>query len=93
MNPLLGARQRESKTQMRVPLRTLRYAVIPLIAVVGLSGHRADAQQPAKAQDAPITVRYTDIRKAAGIVPIDEIIAVKEGAGIVPHPFPKVPRR
>ena len=26
-------------------------------------------------------------------VPIDQIIAVKEGAGIVPHPFPKVPRR
>jgi hypothetical protein len=26
-------------------------------------------------------------------VPIDRIIAVKEGVGIVPHPFPKVPRR
>jgi enediyne biosynthesis protein E4 len=26
-------------------------------------------------------------------VPIDQIIAVKEGAGIVPHPFPKVSRR
>jgi hypothetical protein len=26
-------------------------------------------------------------------VPIDQIIAVKEGTGIVPHPFPKVPRR
>jgi hypothetical protein len=24
-------------------------------------------------------------------VPIDQIIAVKEGTGIVPHPFPKVP--
>ena len=24
-------------------------------------------------------------------VPIDQIIAVKEGAGIVPHPFPKIP--
>ena len=23
-------------------------------------------------------------------VPVDQIIAVKEGAGIVPHPFPKV---
>jgi hypothetical protein len=23
-------------------------------------------------------------------VPVDKIIAVKEGAGIVPHPFPKV---
>jgi hypothetical protein len=23
-------------------------------------------------------------------VPIDKIIAVKEGAGIVPHPFPKI---
>ena len=23
-------------------------------------------------------------------VPVDSIIAVKEGAGIVPHPFPKV---
>jgi hypothetical protein len=23
-------------------------------------------------------------------VPIDSIIAVKEGAGIVPHPFPRV---
>jgi enediyne biosynthesis protein E4 len=26
-------------------------------------------------------------------VPIDQIIAVKEGTGIVPHPFPKVPGR
>jgi hypothetical protein len=26
-------------------------------------------------------------------VPIDQIIAVKEGLGIVPHPFPKVPSR
>jgi hypothetical protein len=26
-------------------------------------------------------------------LPIDQIIAVKEGAGIVPHPFPKVPSR
>ena len=26
-------------------------------------------------------------------VPVDEIIAVKEGVGIVPHPFPKVPAR
>ncbi len=26
-------------------------------------------------------------------VPIDSIIAVKEGAGIVPHPFPKVRTR
>jgi enediyne biosynthesis protein E4 len=24
-------------------------------------------------------------------VPIDKIIAVKEGAGIVPRPFPKIP--
>jgi len=26
-------------------------------------------------------------------IPIDQIIAVKEGVGIVPHPFPKVPSR
>jgi hypothetical protein len=26
-------------------------------------------------------------------IPIDRIIAVKEGTGIVPHPFPKVPRQ
>ena len=26
-------------------------------------------------------------------VPVDQIIAVKEGAGIVPHPFPRVPQR
>ncbi len=26
-------------------------------------------------------------------VPIDRIIAVKEGVGIVPHPFPRVPRK
>jgi enediyne biosynthesis protein E4 len=26
-------------------------------------------------------------------VPIDQIIAVKEGVGIVAHPFPKVPAR
>jgi len=39
-----------------------------LIVILAASGHlEATAQQPAKAQDAPITVRYTDIRKAAGI--------------------------
>ncbi len=55
-------------------------AVILLIAIIGVSGHRsagaqqaakapefAKAQEAAKAQDAPVTVRYTDIRKAAGI--------------------------
>jgi hypothetical protein len=26
-------------------------------------------------------------------LPVDQIIAVKEGSGIVPHPFPKVPSR
>jgi len=26
-------------------------------------------------------------------VPLDKIIAVKEGVGIVPHPFPKVPSK
>ncbi len=26
-------------------------------------------------------------------VPIDQVIAVREGQGIVAHPFPKVPRR
>jgi hypothetical protein len=26
-------------------------------------------------------------------VPIDQIIAVKEGVGIVPHPFPKFQRK
>ena len=26
-------------------------------------------------------------------VPVDKIIAVKEGAGIVPHAFPKVPSK
>ena len=26
-------------------------------------------------------------------VPIDQIIAIKEGTGIVPHPFPKLPSR
>ena len=26
-------------------------------------------------------------------LPLDKIIAVKEGAGIVPHPFPKVPSK
>jgi len=26
-------------------------------------------------------------------LPIDKIIAIKEGSGIVPHPFPKVPRK
>jgi hypothetical protein len=24
-------------------------------------------------------------------LPVDQIIAIKEGAGIVPHPFPKIP--
>jgi hypothetical protein len=26
-------------------------------------------------------------------LPVDKIVAIKEGVGIVPHPFPKVPRR
>jgi hypothetical protein len=26
-------------------------------------------------------------------IPADQIIAIKEGTGIVPHSFPKVPRR
>jgi len=26
-------------------------------------------------------------------LPVDQIIAVKEGVGLVPHPFPKVPGR
>jgi len=26
-------------------------------------------------------------------LPIDSIVAIKEGVGIVPHPFPKVPRK
>src|SRR5271165_5150922 len=39
-----------------------------LIVLAGSSFHwKAVGQQPAKSQDAPITVRYTDIRKAAGI--------------------------
>jgi hypothetical protein len=82
MNPLPGVRQRgysmadrvstslpaRSRTRMRAALKTLRWAIIPLISIIGLSCYRmAGAQQPAKAQDAPIIVRYTDIRKAAGI--------------------------
>jgi hypothetical protein len=37
-----------------------------LIAILAAAGV-AQAQQAAKAADTPITVRYTDIRKAAGI--------------------------
>jgi hypothetical protein len=45
-----------------------RVAIILLSAMIGVSSHwEAEAQTPAKAQDTPITVRYTDIRKAAGI--------------------------
>jgi enediyne biosynthesis protein E4 len=43
-------------------------AAILSIAFLAFCGYgKADAQQPAKAQDAPVIVRYTDIRKAAGI--------------------------
>src|SRR3984957_6456704 len=37
-----------------------------LIAILAAAGV-AHAQQPAKTVDTPVTVRYTDIRKAAGI--------------------------
>lgn len=48
-------------------------AVIVVVVLIGVSSHRqAVAQQPAKAKDAPITVRFTDIRKAAGITFIQD---------------------
>ena len=43
-----------------------RFCTAILIMLVAASS-QAGAQQPAKAQDTPIPVRYTDIRKAAGI--------------------------
>jgi enediyne biosynthesis protein E4 len=43
-------------------------ATLLLVALAGLCGYRnVPAQRPATAQNAPITVRFTDIRKAAGI--------------------------
>lgn len=48
--------------------RILCGATIVLICIVGLPGPaKARAQQSAKAQDTPIVVHFTDIRKAAGI--------------------------
>jgi hypothetical protein len=44
----------------------------------------------AKAESLVITWPSGQVEKLANL-PIDTIIAVKEGAGIVPHPFPKVP--
>jgi enediyne biosynthesis protein E4 len=49
-------------------MSTQSRAIIAGIVLFGLNIHgSAFAQQPAKAQDASISVRYTDIRKAAGI--------------------------
>lgn len=52
--------------------RIWRRTTVLLAAISGISGHwNADAQKSAlaavKTHDTPITVRYTDIRKAAGI--------------------------
>jgi enediyne biosynthesis protein E4 len=44
----------------------------------------------AKAESLVITWPSGQVDKLANL-PIDTIIAVKEGTGIVPHPFPKVP--
>ena len=44
----------------------------------------------AKAESLVITWPSGQVEKLANL-PIDTIIAVKEGTGIVPHPFPKVP--
>src|ERR1035441_6537473 len=44
------------------------FATAFLVCTVCVPGHRKDcAQQPAKVSEAPVAVRYTDIRKAAGI--------------------------
>src|ERR1035437_7899518 len=57
-----------SQTDLRFATRLLCGAAIVLAVIVGLSGHRkARAQQPVRAQDTPVAVHYTDIRKAAGI--------------------------
>ncbi len=45
-----------------------------------------------KVDSLEITWPSGQVDKLANI-PIDQIIAVKEGAGIVPHPFPRVPSR
>src|SRR5580658_126514 len=44
----------------------------------------------AKVESLVITWPSGQVDKLAN-VPIDQIIAVKEGTGIVPHPFPKIP--
>jgi hypothetical protein len=46
----------------------------------------------AKVESLVITWPSGQVDKLAN-VPMDTIIAVKEGTGIVPHPFPKVPAR
>jgi hypothetical protein len=46
----------------------------------------------AKIESLVITWPSGQVEKLANL-PIDTIIAVKEGTGIVPHPFPKVPAR
>jgi hypothetical protein len=57
-----------SKKSKRIGDRIWLDAATMWIVILAASCHlKAGAQQPGKAQDAPITVRYTDIRKAAGI--------------------------
>ena len=46
----------------------------------------------AKIESLVITWPSGQVEKLASL-PVDTIIAVKEGTGIVPHPFPKVPAR
>ena len=59
---------RESNTGKRLSLGIKYGAILTLSAIVGLAFQlRALAGQAPKRQDPPITVRFTDIRQAAGI--------------------------
>src|SRR5271170_7018602 len=60
--------RRDHPAQCSRTTGTWRGAFAALIVLGGfVLNLEAIAQQPAKAQDAPIPVRYTDIRKSAGI--------------------------
>jgi enediyne biosynthesis protein E4 len=72
-----------ARTNLRVTSRLANricfVTIIFLLTIFGVSNYRkAGAQQSAKAQDAPVTVRFTNIRKAAGITFVQDATETEE---------------
>ena len=53
----------------------------------------AEISEPARNTATAIFDKLGEAESKIHNVPIDQIIAVKEGTGIVPHPFPKISQR